>query len=66
MLTCQPPFPLTHRMTALLALIVGRLGAWTAANRAVLVLVCRRPRRCGLWPATAGFPPPAARRWYSG
>ncbi|MGY0633063.1 hypothetical protein [Luteimonas sp. A478] len=29
----MPPYQLTHRMTALVADIAERLGAWKAANR---------------------------------
>jgi|SRR5690606_9510966 len=38
----QPPFQLTHRMTALVADIAERLGAWKAANRDTLVPSLRR------------------------
>lgn len=38
----QPPFLLTHRMTALDADIAERLGAWQAANRGALLPELRR------------------------
>lgn len=41
----QPPFQLTHRMTALIAGIAERLGAWKAANRDTLVPTLRRGNR---------------------
>lgn len=41
----QPPFQLTHRMTALVAGIAERLGAWKAANRGALVPELRRGNR---------------------
>ena len=41
----QPPFQLTHRMTALVADIAERLGAWKAANRGALVPELRRGNR---------------------
>lgn len=41
----QPPFQLTHRMTALVADIAERLGAWKAANRDTLVPALRRSNR---------------------
>ncbi len=41
----QPPFQLTHRMTALVADITERLGAWKAANRGALVPELRRGNR---------------------
>src|SRR5690606_23999643 len=41
----QPPFQLTHRMTALVADIAERLGAWKAANRGALVPALRRGNR---------------------
>lgn len=41
----QPPFHLTHRMTALVAGIAERLGAWKAANRGALVPELRRGNR---------------------
>lgn len=43
--TYQPPFQLTHRMTALVADIAERLGAWKAANRDTLVPALRRSNR---------------------
>lgn len=55
----QPPFQLTHHMTALVADIAEQLGAWKAANRGTLVpalrrgnpvrtawVTCCRPMRC--------------------
>ncbi|KGM57048.1 cell filamentation protein Fic [Lysobacter arseniciresistens ZS79] len=41
----QLPFQLTHRMTALVAEIAERLGAWKAANRGALVPALRRSNR---------------------
>lgn len=41
----QPPFQLTHRMTALVADIAEQLGAWKAANRGALVPELRRGNR---------------------
>lgn len=41
----QPPFQLTHRMTALVADIAERLGAWKAAYRGALVPELRRGNR---------------------
>src|SRR5690606_31208388 len=41
----QPPFQLTHRMTALVADIAERLGAWKAANRETLMPALRRGNR---------------------
>ena len=41
----QPPFQLTHRMTALVADIAERLGAWNAAHRGALVPELRRGNR---------------------
>lgn len=41
----HPPFQLTHRMTALVADIAERLGAWKAANRDTLVPALRRGNR---------------------
>lgn len=41
----QPPFQLTHRMTALVAEIAERLGAWKVANRDTLVPALRRGNR---------------------
>lgn len=41
----QPPFQLTHRMTALVADIAERLGAWKAANRTALVPELRHGNR---------------------
>lgn len=41
----QPPFQLTHRMTALVADIAERLGAWKTANRGALVSELRRGNR---------------------
>jgi Fic family protein len=41
----QPPFQLTHRITALVADIAEQLGAWKAANRGVLVPELRRGNR---------------------
>lgn len=41
----QPPFQLTHRMTAQVADIAERLGAWKAANRGTLVPELRRGNR---------------------
>lgn len=41
----QPPFQLTHRMTALVADIAERLGAWKAANQGALVPALRRGNR---------------------
>lgn len=43
--TYQPPFQLTHRMTALVADIAEQLGAWKAANRGTLVPELRRGNR---------------------
>jgi Fic family protein len=40
-----PPFQLTHRMTALVAGIAERLGAWKADNRGALVPALRRGNR---------------------
>src|SRR3546814_1477378 len=41
----QPPFQLTHRMTALVADIAERLGAWKAANPGALLPELRRGNR---------------------
>lgn len=41
----QPPFQLTHRMTAQIADIAERLGAWKVANRDTLVPNLRRGNR---------------------
>ncbi|MCA0184390.1 MAG: Fic family protein [Proteobacteria bacterium] len=41
----QPPFQLTHRMTARVADIAERLGAWKAAHRGTLVPELRRGNR---------------------
>ncbi len=41
----QPPFQLTHRMTARVADIAERLGAWKAAHRGALVPELRRGNR---------------------
>src|SRR5690606_30063639 len=41
----QPPFQLTHRMTALVADIAERLGAWKTANRGALLPELRRGNR---------------------
>lgn len=41
----QPPFQLSHRMTARMADIAERLGAWKAANRGALVPELRRGNR---------------------
>src|SRR3546814_19267803 len=41
----QPPFQLTHRMTALVADIAERLGAWKASNRGALQPELRRGNR---------------------
>ena len=41
----QPPFQLTHRMTARVADIAERLGEWKAAHRGTLVPELRRGNR---------------------
>jgi len=41
----HPPFQLTHRMTALVADIAERLGAWKVANRDTLIPALRRSNR---------------------
>src|SRR3546814_8737601 len=41
----HPPVQLTHRMTALVADIAERLGAWKAANPGVLLPELRRGNR---------------------
>ena len=41
----QPPFQLSHRMTARMADIAERLGAWKAAHRGTLVPELRRGNR---------------------
>src|SRR3546814_6006079 len=41
----QPPFQLPHRMTALVADIAERLGAWKAANPGALLPELRRGNR---------------------
>jgi hypothetical protein len=49
MLAYQSLFQLTHRMTALVADIAKRLGAWKTANRGALLRELRRGNRiCSL------------------
>lgn len=43
--TYQPPFQLSHRITALVADIAEQLGAWKAAHRGALVPELRRGNR---------------------